>query len=57
MSKEYTIVLCTWADAPDAGGKKCAWTGRSDKYKAHLDEFHGGKDYEKPKTGIPVKEA
>jgi len=57
VKEDATIVLCTWADAPDSGRQKCAWTGRIDKYQAHLIAQHGGKDYVRPKTGIPVKEA
>ena len=54
---KVTTVLCTWFNAPGGSQLKCAWRGRSDKYQAHLDEFHGGKDYKPTKTGIPVKEA
>lgn len=51
MSKKAKIVRCSHALAPFETGKKCAWTGRADKYDAHLAEFHGGEEYEALKVG------
>lgn len=54
---DATTVLCSWFNAPDGSGLKCAWRGRADYYQQHLDQFHKGKDYVPVKVGIPVKEA
>ena len=62
MSKDTTpkvekvvLVLCSWAGAPVGAGIKCGWRGRADKYQAHLDAKHLGKEYTPPKTGLPAK--
>lgn len=55
VKEDATTVLCTWFNAPDGSGLKCAWRGRTDYYQKHLDQFHKGKDYVPAKVGIPVK--
>jgi len=50
--EKVKMVLCSWAAAPFQGDEKCGWTGRADKYQAHLIARHGGKEYKEPKTGL-----
>jgi len=51
MAKKVRIITCSYQAAPFETGLKCGWTGRSDKYQAHLAQFHGGVKYQVPTYG------
>jgi len=52
VSEEVEFVLCSWSRAPEGSPDKCGWRGRKDKYKIHLEEAHGGKEYKPPEVGV-----
>lgn len=46
------IVRCSHSRRERDDPLKCGWTGRADKYKKHLDENHGGKEYVPEPVGL-----
>jgi len=48
------IIRCSHFLRGQDDPQKCGWTGTVAKYQAHLDQFHGGKEYQPLPVGLPT---